>query len=122
MIALLSQKEVADVGAPISAICLGKTVVISSEVKPLEGFVRIPLRMAERLLSRDSTCWITPKTASEGLLLFDKMNKEWVDYIASQDNVDAPPGIIVVSDDVHSKRKRKTLIDVRRERTRKNRW
>lgn len=97
-----------------------KSCMITPDHELPEGWKRISLETALTMVSRSNAEWIIPESSTDGMKKVRAMMDEWFSELRKERETEEP--IMTIISDLNSTVKSKSLIDVQKQRKRKNEW
>lgn len=97
-----------------------KSCMITPENDLPEGWKRIPLEMAISMVSRSNAQWVIPNNSTDGIARVNKMVDDWISLLRSEKQEETV--MLATSDITIGKNGKKSMIDVQKQRKKKNEW
>lgn len=97
-----------------------KSYMITPDNDVPEGWKRIPLETALSIVSRSNTQWVIPDNSTDGMEEVNNMVDNWIALLRSEKEEDTV--ILATSDITAGKSHKKSMLDVQKQRKKKNEW
>lgn len=97
-----------------------KSCMITPDNKIPNGWKRIPLETAFSMVSRSNAVWIIPDNSTDGLKTVEQMLNDWISVLRSERQEETI--VLATSDITIGKTGKKSMIDVQKQRKKKNEW
>lgn len=97
-----------------------KSCMITPDNDIPEGWKRIPLETAISMVSRSNAQWVIPNNSTDGLSQINDMMDDWISLLRSEKEEQTV--MLATSDITIGKSHKKSMIDVQKQRKKKNEW